>query len=112
MSRLQEIGLAPAGIHREFEADLLAYLQKYNCRMHGCPVWKVESKIDGSLAIWFKGPRSGVIWEGAFKFNFPDLKDKHLLGNVEACGEAAMKLIDGAGIRHDKAPLIQRAQVH
>lgn len=107
---LIELAQAPDGIHREFEADLLAYLQKYDARMHGCPVWRVESKLDGSLAIWFKGPRQGMEWSGAFRFNFVDLQDKHLLGNVEACGDAALKLIDHQGIRHDKTPLIQRAQ--
>lgn len=108
--RLQTVSLAEGGIHRDFEADLLAYLQKHRCVMHDCPVWKVESKIDGSLAIWFKGLRQGIEWEGAFKFNFTDLKDKHLLGNVEACGDAAMRLIAHAGVRHDTIPLIQRAQ--
>jgi len=109
---LIETPLAIGGIHREFEADLLAYLERHDCRMHGCPVWKVESKIDGSLAIWFKGPRSGVEWSGAFKFTFADLKDKHLLGNVEACGDAALKLIDHEGIKYERAPLIQRAKVN
>lgn len=107
---LKEIAPAEGGIHRDFEADLLAYLQKHDCRMHDCPVWKVESKIDGSMAIWFKGLRQGNEWAGAFKFNFVDLKDKHLLGNVEACGDAALQLIDHEGIRHDRIPLIQRAQ--
>lgn len=107
---MRHIALAEGGIHRDFEADLLAYLRKHDCRMHGCPVDRVESKIDGSLAIWFKGIRSGSEWAGAFKFNFTDLKDKHLLGNVEACGDAALQLIDHAGIRHETIPLIQRAQ--
>jgi hypothetical protein len=106
------IALAEGGIHRDFEADLLAYLQKHDARMHGCPVWKIESKIDGSLAIWFKGLRCGVEWSGAFKFNFPDLKAKHLLCNVEACGDTALKLIDHHGIRYDNTPLIQRAQAN
>lgn len=106
---LIETPLAEGGIHREFEADLLAYLRKHDALMHGCPPWKVESKLDGSLAIWFKGLRQGLEWSGAFKFNFVDLKDKHFLGNVEACGDSALELIAHAGIRHDKVPLIQRA---
>lgn len=110
MSRIGDVALADGGVHRDFEADLLEYLQKHDCRMHGCPVWKIESKMDGSLAIWFKGPRSGVEWSGAFKFNFVDLEAKHLLGNVQACGDAAFQLIEHAGIRHERTPLIQRAQ--
>jgi hypothetical protein len=102
--------LAEGGIYRDFEADVLAYLQKHDARMHGCPVWKVECKLDGGLAVWFKGLRQGIEWSGAFRFNFVDLKNKHLLGNVEACGDAALKLIDHEGIRHEKTPLIQRAQ--
>lgn len=105
-----EIDLAPNGIHRDFEQDLLERLQKHGALMHDCPVWKVESKIDGSLAIWFKGLRQGSEWSGAFKFNFTDLKDKHLLGDPEACCEAALRLIEHAGVRHDTIPLIQRAQ--
>lgn len=102
--------LAEGGIHRDFEAHVLADLKRHDARMHGCPVSRVESKLDGSIAVWFKGPRPGCeMWEGALRFNFPLLRDKKWLGDTNAVVETALKLL--APIRHP-SPVIQRAQVH
>lgn len=105
---LKELPLAIGGIHREFEADVLANLVRHKATMHGCPVWKVESKLDGGIAVWFKGVRQGVEWSGALRFNFPLLRDKKWLGDVNAVSETALKLLDK--IAADNQPLIQRAQ--
>lgn len=105
---LIEQPLAFGEIHREFELDVLSGLVKHKAEMHGCPVWKIESKLDGSLAVWFKGPRDGVEWSGALRFNFPLLRDKKWLGDVNACVESTLQLLEQIG--RDKAPFIQRAQ--
>lgn len=106
---LIETPLAIGEIHREFELDVLAKLKQHDARMHGCPVWKVESKLDGGIAIWFKGPRQhDPNWTGALRFNFPLLAEKKWLGDVNAVAETALKLLDN--IRKDTQPLLLRAQ--
>ncbi len=105
---LVETPLAIGGIHREFEADVLANLIRHQAQMHGCPVSRVDSKLDGSMAIWFSGPRDGVEWSGALRFNFPLLRDKKWLGDVNACVEATLQLLEQVG--RGNQPLIQRAQ--
>lgn len=106
---LIELPLATGGIHREFEADVLANLVRHKCTLHGCPVWKIESKLDGGIAVWFKGPRDGIEWSGALRFNFPLLVDKKWLGDVNAVVETTLKLLDTIP---KNQPLIQRAQAH
>jgi hypothetical protein len=102
--------LATGEIHREFEADVLADLVRHKAAMHGCPVWKVESKLDGGIAVWFRGPRPGLAnWEGALRFNFPFVQDKKLLGDVNAVVETTLQLLADVAAK-DTQPLIQRAQ--
>lgn len=106
---LIELPRALGEIHRDFEADVLANLVRHKAMMHGCPVWKIESKLDGGIAIWFQGLRDGVHWEGALRFNFPLLRDKKWLGDVNAVVDTALQLLDTIP---KNQPLIQRAQAH
>jgi hypothetical protein len=102
--------LATGEIHREFELDVLAELARHRATLHGCPVLRVESKLDGSIAVWFGGPRDGVEWwEGAIKVNFPLLKDKKWLADTNAIVEATLQFI---ALLAKPAPLIERAKVH
>lgn len=106
-----DIPLASGGIFRDFESDVLAQLVRHNAEMHGCPVWKVECKLDGAVAVWFHGLRDEHHWEGALRFNFPLLRDKKWLGDVNAVTETTLHLLDK--IRQD-APrkLVERAALH
>ncbi|WP_298800124.1 hypothetical protein [uncultured Devosia sp.] len=104
---LRSTPLAAGEIHRDFETDVLQGLKQHDATMHGCPVWKVESKIDGKLTIWFKGARDGVEWQGAMRFNL--LEAKPLMGNVEACVDHALQILASIAARGSQ-PLIQRAQ--
>lgn len=108
---MRELGLAVGGIHRDFEQDVLENLERHRATMHGCPVWKVESKIDGALAVWFRGPRDGIDWSGALRFNFTYLKDKYLLADVNACVETVLQLLADIAKRGTQ-PLIERAKVN
>lgn len=108
---LNELPLAKGGIYRDFEADVLSELKRHQAMMHRCPVTRVECKLDGGIAVWFKGPRPGVeMWEGALRFNFPLLKDKHLLADVNAIVETVLQMLYHIAQREDR-PLIERAKV-
>lgn len=107
---LKELPLAQGGIYRDFESDVLAQLIKHDARMHGCPVTRVECKLDGSIAVWFKGPRPGVaMWEGALKANLPILEQKKAFADVNATTEIILQILDNIAAK-DQQPIIQRAQ--
>ena len=100
--------LADGGIYRDFEADVLERLRKHNATMHGCPVERVECKLDGSIAIWFCGSRDGVFWRGALRLDYPLLEQKNLLADAYAVSETALQILARIGVK-TSAPLIQRA---
>lgn len=102
-----ETPLAIGTVHREFEAHVLSDLIRHDARMHGCPVWKVESKLDGAMAIWFKGPRNGLEWSGALRFEYPLLVEKHWAGDVNAIVETTLQLLDK--VKRDTQPALIRA---
>lgn len=108
MSRIKEGPLAIGGIHRDFEADVLQELKRHKATMHGCPIWKVESKLDGGVAVWFKGIRDGIEWSGAVRLNFPLLHQKKWLGDVTAVVETALILLQEISLKSDQK-LIQHA---
>lgn len=105
---IKDAPLAIGGIHRDFEADVLQELKRHKATMHGCPVWKVESKLDGGVAVWFKGMRDGIEWSGALRLNFPLLHEKKWLGDVTAVSETALALLEHVSLRENQK-LIQRA---
>lgn len=105
---LNELPLAQGGIHRDFEADVLADLMRHGAKMHGCPVSRVECKLDGGVAVWFKGPRPPLLfWEGALRFSYPMLKDRHLLADTTAVVETVLQMLQH--IARETQPVIQRA---
>jgi hypothetical protein len=99
--------LAPHPICRDFEADVLARLARRRASLHGCPVEAVACKLDGSIVIWFAGPRDGVAWRGALRFSLPWLGQHRLLADPVAVTETALALLAriSAGAA---APLAQR----
>lgn len=101
------LALAPHPICREFEADVLSQLRKARATMHGCPVECVECKIDGGVVVWFAGPRDGMPWRGALRFDFPMLRDKKWLADANAVSDAALGCLRFIGSKPQ--PLIQRA---
>lgn len=104
---LNELPLAEGGIFRDFEADVLQELVRHKAKLHGCPVEKVECKLDGSVAVWFSGPRDGSFWRGALRFNFPLLKDKKWLGDVTAIVEAALQMLEAISFKESQPMLIR-----
>lgn len=94
MERVKRI-LAPNGIHRDFEQDVLERLQKHRAAMHGCPAVSVECLIHGGVAVWFKGPREGYggEWEGALRFKYKWLADHKVFADPEAVAEVALGLL-------------------
>jgi hypothetical protein len=105
---LNELPLAQDGIYRDFEADVLQELVRHRAKLHGCPVEKVECKLDGGVAVWFSGPRDGSFWRGALRFNFPMLRDKKWLGDVTAIVETTLQMLAQISLR-DSQPIIVRA---
>lgn len=101
--------LAPHPIAREFEADVLAQLKAEDARMHGCPVDRVECDIEGGVAVWFKGLRDGIGWEGALRLSFPWLAQRKWLGDSNAVTDAVLACLQDIGLRTATVPLIQRA---
>ena len=97
--------LAPGGVFRDFESDVLDRLKAHAARMHGCPVEAVECASDGGVRIWFSGIRDGLRWRGALRFNFPFLRDRKWLGDPVAVSETALKLLGGISTPY---PLIER----
>jgi hypothetical protein len=43
--------------------------------------------------VWFAGPRDGLHWQGAVRFNLPWLQDKKLLGNPNALTEITLQIL-------------------
>lgn len=98
--------------YRDFEADVLDNLVKHKASMHGCPVWKVEVKQDGGIAVWFHGARDGTWWEGALKFSYPLLAQKKWAWDINAVTETALRISERATEASRGQAFIQRAAVH
>jgi hypothetical protein len=106
---MTEARRAPAAICRDFEADVLERLRGRRATMHGCPVEAVECRLDGGVAIWFAGPRNGVAWRGALRFDLPWLAQKGLLADPSAVSDVALRLLDTISL--DAAtPLVARSR--
>jgi hypothetical protein len=102
--------LAPAGLAREFEADVTARLKQSRATLHGCPVEAVECKIDGAIVVWFAGMRDGVAWRGALRFSFPWLHQRKFLADSSAVSDVALRLLERLAVpAGERARLIQRA---
>ena len=102
------VPLADGEIYRDFEADVLERLRSHKATMHGCPIERVECKLDGSIAVWFSGPRDGAFWRGALRLDYPLLVQKKWLADVVAVSETVLQLLSKIGVK-SSAPLIQRA---
>lgn len=101
---------APHPICRDFEADVLAQVQRAGATLHGCPVASVESTIDGAVTVWFAGSRDGVPWRGALRFEFPWLAQRRYAADSNAVAQAALQLLAAIGVKpRDQLPLIRRA---
>lgn len=102
--------LAPAGLAREFEADVLTQLNQEGAALHGCPVVTVECRLDGAVVVWFAGMRDGVAWRGALRFSLPWLHQRRFLADSNAVSDVALQLLaDIAVPACERVPLIQRA---
>jgi hypothetical protein len=102
--------LAPHPICRDFEADVLTRLRRHRATLHGCPVDAVACAIDGSVVIWFAGPRHGVPWRGALRFSLPWLGQHRLLADPVAVTETALQLLARISRDDGAAPVICRAR--
>lgn len=101
--------LAEGTQYRDFESEVLEGLKRHGAAMHGCPIWKVEVKKDGGIAIWFKGPRDGIEWEGALKFSFPLLNQRKWAWDVSAVTNCALQLAARATEQSKGQRFFQRA---
>ena len=96
------------GIQHEFAQAVLEILQKWRAEMHGCPIWKVEPFLDGTVAIWFKGPRDGIEWQGALRFNAKSLLDYHVMGDPQGVAQLVLQMLDDIK-RRGPQKLIEKA---
>lgn len=96
------------GIYRDFEADVLQRMNKHHATLHGCPIYRVACKLDGSVSFRFKGLRDGMEWEGGLNVNLPLLEQKKAFADPEAVTQTALAILDRLGSQASQ-PLIQRA---
>lgn len=99
---------AVGGIYRDFEADVLQRMTQHGAKLHGCPLYRVVCKLDGSISFRFKGLREGMEWEGGMSANLPLIEQKKAFSDPEAVTQVALAILEKIG-RQTSQPLIQRA---
>jgi hypothetical protein len=87
--------LRGTGIHHEFAADVEEKLRKAGINMYGCPLERVEPKLDGTVAVWFSGIRkdTGVLWRGAIRANVVLLEQAAAFADSEAVSQVIQQII-------------------
>lgn len=106
--RIGEIALAEGGIYRDFETDVLERMRTHGAKLHGCPIYAVQCKSDGSVAFRFKGPRDGFgQWEGGMKMSLAQIENSHAFGDANAVTECALKILATIGAGASQPTLVR-----